>query len=74
MNEQKILERLCSHIMVIDKENPMDDQFFKHCYTMCMKNANNLTEESLWKLVDNQYKIRMVNEYKLIHELKSFKC
>ena len=46
MTDQEIFEILCSHMMILDKKNPMDNPIFKHCYDICIQNKDKITDGS----------------------------
>lgn len=56
MNEQEIFEELCSYIAV-DTGHPMDNPFFKHCYDICIENKNNITNKTIYKIINREVKI-----------------
>lgn len=57
MTEQEIFESLCNHLMVINVENLLDNPFFKHCYDICMKNKNKMTDASAGEIVNREKEI-----------------
>lgn len=68
MTEQEIFESLCSHMMVLDKQNSMDDPVFKHCYNICIENKDKMTDVSIWEIVDREVTLLRTKEEKLMRE------
>ena len=64
MTDQKVFEILCSHMMVIDKGNPMDDPVFKHCYDTCIENKDKITDANIWEIVDREVTLLKIKEEK----------
>lgn len=72
MTDQEIFEILCSHMMVLDKKNSMDDPVFKHCYDICIENKDKMTDTTIWEIVDREVTLLKIKEEKL---MRSFmKC
>ncbi len=70
MTEQEIFEKLCSHMMILDKQDPMDDPLFKHCYDICIQNKEKMTDGSIWEIVDREDLLWKIKERKLIDEFR----
>lgn len=65
MTDQKIFEILCSHMMVLDKKDPMDDPVFNHCYDICIQNKDKITDANIWEIVDREVTLLKIKEEKL---------
>lgn len=72
MTEQEIYEILCEHLMVLDKTNPMDDPFFKHCYDVCNNNKNKLSNVAISDIVERELKLLRAKEQKIINDIKLY--
>ncbi len=62
MTDQEIFEILCSHMMVLDKKNSMDDPVFKHCYDICIENKDKMTDATIWEIVDREVTLLKIKE------------
>lgn len=68
MNEQEIFESLCSHMMVLDKQNSMENPVFKHCYDICVDTKIKMTDASMWEIVDREVTLLRAKEEELRRE------
>lgn len=68
MTDQKVFEILCSHMMVLDKENPIDDPVFRHCYDTCIESKDKITDATIWEIVDREVTLSKIKEEKLMRE------